>query len=61
MGFVRISTMNFQTFSEVRFGFAPTAGILLAALAFGLGMGIVGGVLPAFRAAHLPILEATRG
>lgn len=60
MTFVKIRTMNFQTFSEVRFGFSPTPGIILAALAFGLGMGILGGVLPALRAARLPILEAAR-
>lgn len=60
MGFVKIRTLNFQTFAEVRFGFVPTPGIVLAAFAFGLGMGVLGGVLPALRAARLPILEATR-
>lgn len=60
MGFVKIRTLNFQTFAEVRFGFEPTLGILLAALGFGIAMGTIGGILPALRAARLPILEATR-
>jgi ABC-type lipoprotein release transport system permease subunit len=60
MRFVQISTLNFQTFSEVRFGFAPTPGILLAAVAFGVGMGLLGGLLPALRAARLDILDALR-
>jgi hypothetical protein len=60
MRFVQIRTLNFQTFSDLRFGFAPTPGILLGAFAFALGMGLVGGLLPALRAARLPIVEATR-
>jgi ABC-type lipoprotein release transport system permease subunit len=61
MRWVHIETLNFQTFSEVRFGFVPTPGILLSAVLFGLAMGLVGGFLPAVRAARAPILEATRG
>lgn len=60
MKLVQIRTLNFQTFAEVRFGFEPTAGILLGAIAFGVAMGTVGGLLPAYRASRLPILEATR-
>jgi ABC-type lipoprotein release transport system permease subunit len=44
----------------VRFGFTPTPGILLAALCFGAGMGFLGGMLPAVRAARLGVLEAVR-
>jgi ABC-type antimicrobial peptide transport system permease subunit len=60
MRVVQIRTMNFQTFAEVRFGFQPTPGILLAALGFGVLMGLCGGILPAARAARMPIVEATR-
>ncbi len=60
MRWVDIRTLNFQTFAEVSFGFTPTPGILLAALLFGTGMGLLGGVLPALRAARLTILDALR-
>ncbi|MBN1203870.1 MAG: ABC transporter permease [Myxococcaceae bacterium] len=60
MRWVDIRTLNFQTFAEVSFGFAPTPGILLAALLFGTGMGLLGGLLPALRAARLSILDALR-
>jgi len=55
-----ISTMNFQTFSELAFGFALTPGIMLAALAFGTGMGLFGGLIPALRAARIRIVDALR-
>ena len=61
MRWVRITTLNFQTFSEIRFGFTPTPGILLAAVGFGVIMGLIGGLLPAVRAARLPVLEAVKG
>ena len=60
MRWVDIRTLNFQTFAEVSFGFLPTPGILLAALLFGTGMGLLGGLLPAARAARLSILDALR-
>jgi ABC-type antimicrobial peptide transport system permease subunit len=55
-----ISTMNFQTFSELAFNFALTFEIFYKALAFSLIMGFVGGVFPAFRAARKNIVEALR-
>ena len=58
MSLVQIRTLNFQTFSVVRFGFSPTPGILLAALLFGTAMGTLGGLLPARRAARLSVLDA---
>jgi len=60
MRWVKISTLNFQTFSQVTFGFAPTPGILAAAVVFGTAMGLVGGLLPALKAARLGILDALR-
>lgn len=53
MGLAKIRTLNFQTFSRVRFGFAPTPGSLAslaAAVAFGAAMGLSGKLLPAARA-----------
>jgi ABC-type antimicrobial peptide transport system permease subunit len=55
-----VSTVNFQTFSELAFSFALTARIALSALAFALTMGFVGGVLPALRASRMNIVDALR-
>jgi len=55
-----ISTMNFQTFSELAFRFALTPKIALQSLAFSLFMGLVGGLLPAVRASRMNIVEALR-
>lgn len=55
-----VSTMNFQTFSELAFSFSLTGEIILQSMAFSLIMGFVGGVLPAFRAARMNIVEALR-
>jgi putative ABC transport system permease protein len=58
--FFTVSTLNFQTFSELAFTFSLTFGIVYKALAFSLVMGFVGGLLPAFRAARMNIVEALR-
>jgi len=55
-----ISTMNFQTFAELAFSFRLTPAIVAASLAFALGMGFVGGFLPAARAARMKIVDALR-
>lgn len=54
------STMNFQTFSQVAFAFRVTPGLLALGLFWALAMGLVGGLLPALRAANLPIPTALR-
>ena len=54
------STMNFQTFSQVAFAFAVTPSLLLQGLSYSLLMGLAGGLLPAIRAARLPISAALR-
>jgi len=54
------STMNFQTFSQVAFAFRVTPELLATGLFYALVMGFVGGVLPAVRAARLPIPSALR-
>ncbi|MCS6915737.1 MAG: ABC transporter permease [Myxococcales bacterium] len=61
MGFVRFSMINFATWSEVVFSFSPTVEIIGSALAFAAGMGVLGGLLPAVRAARLSPLQAIRG
>jgi ABC-type lipoprotein release transport system permease subunit len=60
LSFARVSTMNFATFSEVGFGFALSAGVVTSALMFAVVMGVVGGFLPAVRAARLDIVTALR-
>jgi len=55
-----ISTMNFQTFSELAFSFSITFEIIYRALVFSLVMGFVGGVLPALRASRMNIVDALR-
>jgi putative ABC transport system permease protein len=54
------STMNFQTFSQVAFAFRVTPQLLTMGLVYALLMGLVGGLLPAIRAARLPIPSALR-
>jgi len=54
------STMNFQTFSQVAFAFAVTPSLLVQGLVYAMAMGLVGGLLPAIRAARLPISAALR-
>jgi ABC-type antimicrobial peptide transport system permease subunit len=55
-----VSTLNFQTFSELAFSFSLTTEIVYQGMLFALIMGFVGGVLPAFRAARMNIVEALR-
>ena len=49
-----------QSFSEIAFAFRITPGIMLTGMVFAAVMGIVGGLLPAFRGARLPITTALR-
>ncbi|NLZ01436.1 MAG: ABC transporter permease, partial [Pirellulaceae bacterium] len=51
---------NWATFSETAFEFAVTPGILAAAALVSVAMGFVGGVLPAFRAARMKVVDALR-
>ena len=57
---VDVSTTNFSTFSELAFQFTLTPAIALQALAFALAMGVVGGFVPAWRAARLRIVDCLR-
>jgi putative ABC transport system permease protein len=54
------STMNFQTFSNLAFAFTITPGLLATGVIFALLMGVVGGLLPAARAALQPVATALR-
>ncbi len=58
---VSFSTMNFSSFSEMKFRFHFAAGIAIKASIFAIAMGLFGGMLPAARAARLPIAESIKG
>jgi ABC-type lipoprotein release transport system permease subunit len=55
-----ISTTNFQSFSELAFSFALTPKTVAGSLAFALAMGLIGGFLPAVKAARMKIVDALR-
>jgi putative ABC transport system permease protein len=54
------STINFQTFSQVAFAFRVTGTLLALGLVTALVIGFFGGLLPAWRAARLPVVSALR-
>jgi ABC-type antimicrobial peptide transport system permease subunit len=60
MQVVQISTMNWQSFAELAFTFTLTPGIAMLSFGFAVVMGVVGGFLPAVRAARLSIIDALR-
>lgn len=60
MQFFTISTMNWQTFAELAFSFTLSKEIVWQSVMFSLLMGLLGGVLPAIRAARMNIVDALR-
>lgn len=60
MQFVSFSTINFQSFSELAFGFTLSPEIIAKSLGFALLMGAIGGFLPAARAARMKIVDSLR-
>ena len=52
--------MNWQTFSHLAFAFKITPELLVKGILFALVMGVLGGLLPAIRAARLPVATALR-
>jgi hypothetical protein len=60
MQFIHISTLNWQSFSELAFSFTLTPRIIVTSMLFAVLMGVLGGFLPAVRAARLSIVEALR-
>jgi putative ABC transport system permease protein len=55
-----LSTLNFNTFSQVAFDFRVTAALLAKGLGWALVIGLLGGLPPAVRAARLPVTVALR-
>ena len=58
--FFSISTLNWNSFSDLTFSFALSPSIIISSLLFALFMGVLGGFLPSVRAARLNIVKALR-
>lgn len=54
------STMNWQTFSHLSFAFRVTPHLAAAGVLFALILGVASGLVPAVRAARLPVAQALR-
>lgn len=54
----RAATLNWQSFSQVAFAFDVSFGLLARGVLYALAMGFLGGLLPALRAARLPVAAA---
>jgi putative ABC transport system permease protein len=54
------STLNWQSFSQVAFAFKVTPTLLVVGIVIALAIGLIGGLLPAIRAARLPVATALR-
>ena len=54
------ATMNWQSFSQVAFAFAVTPQLLVQGVIWATIIGLIGGLLPAIRAARQPIAAALR-
>ena len=55
-----VSTLG-GSFSQVAFDFAVTPELLVFGIVWAVGLGLIGGLFPAVRAARLPITTALRG
>ena len=60
MGLVKLSMMNMNTWSEVVFSFDPSPSVVLGSILGGGLMGVIGGMLPAIRAARVSPVAAMR-
>jgi len=54
------STLNWASFSQVTFAFTVTPALLVTGLVYSLILGLAGGLLPALRAARLPVTTGLR-
>ena len=53
--------MNWQSFSQITFAFAVTPQLLAQGVVWATLIGLIGGLLPALRAARQPIAAALAG
>lgn len=57
---IQTSTTNWQSFGEVTFAFRVTPASLVAGIVFALVMGLIGGLMPAWRAARATVAVGLR-
>jgi putative ABC transport system permease protein len=55
-----VGTLSFETFSESVFDFRITPMLVVQGLAFSVIVGLLGSLLPAIRAARLPVISALK-
>lgn len=60
LNLVSTGTSNFATFSEIAFNFRVTPDLMISALIFGTGIGLIGSLLPSLRASRFQIVDALR-
>jgi putative ABC transport system permease protein len=56
----QVSAINVQTMSDVAFAFRVTPALLVEGIVWAIAIGLIGGLLPALRAARMPVVEALR-
>jgi putative ABC transport system permease protein len=54
------STLNWASFSQITFAFTVTRELLVTGVVYALLLGFVGGLLPALRAARMPVTAGLR-
>ena len=57
---IQFGTMDFQSFAETVFQFRVTPELMLMGIAFSIFIGLAGSLLPALRAARLPVISALK-
>jgi putative ABC transport system permease protein len=57
---IRTATINWSSFSQITFAFEVTPALLVRGLVWSVVMGFLGGLLPAVRAARMPVAAALR-
>lgn len=61
LGFIKVTLLNMASWSEIVWSFEPTPKILISSVLLAGFMGVLGGFLPAIRAARVSPVEAMRG
>jgi putative ABC transport system permease protein len=60
LNLVSTGTSNFANFAEIAFNFRVTPDLMISALIFGAGIGLIGSLLPSIRASRFQIVDALR-